>query len=215
MAPSDAPTLPSRPRSSLRTRNRDEAVESVERLYGPHTLELKSRGALDMRLAGLDVGTLNLSSIEYGCPATAHTPLPHDHWVFSTCLRGEIMVGPRRAAAGYSGVRRPEETCDVPMSADLRLLNLKVACADLDDAWRTLFGERPDGPIHFLELVPDGSAQTELLRRLMRRLDETPSYPSAHAALLERRLQEATLLELLMAWPHSHARYLRRADASR
>jgi len=215
MAPSDAALLPSRPRALFHTRSRDEAVESVERLYGPHTLELKSRGVLDMRLAGLDVGQLNLSSIEYGCPATAHTPTPHDHWVFSTCLRGEIMVGPHRAAAGYSGVRPPEETCDVPMSADLQLLNMKVACADLDDAWRTLLGERPDRPISFLVLVPDGSAQTELLRRLMRRLDETPSYPSPHAALLERRLQEATLLELLMAWPHSHSRYLHRADASR
>src|SRR5262245_62692009 len=117
MAPSDAPTLPSRPRSSLRTRNRDEAVESVERLYGPHTLELKSRGVLDMRLSGLDIGTLNLSSIEYGCPATAYTPLPHDHWVFSTCLRGEIMVGLQRARARYSGVRAPGETRGVPVSA--------------------------------------------------------------------------------------------------
>ena len=101
-APSDALLLSARPRALFRTRSRDEAVESVERLYGPHTLELKSRGALDMRLSGLDVGTLNLSSIEYGCPATAHTPLPHDHWVFSTCLRGEIMVGPHCARAGYS-----------------------------------------------------------------------------------------------------------------
>lgn len=214
MAPLDALPLPLRPRASFRTRNRDEAVESVERLYGPHTLELKSRGVLDMRLSGLDIGSLNLSSIEYGCPATARVPLPHDHWVFSTCRRGEIMVGPRRATAGYSGVRRPDETSDVPMSADLQLLNLKVACVDLDDAWRTLLGERPDRPITFVELVPEGSAQTALLRRLMRRLDETPSYPSAHAALLERRLQEATLLELLMAWPHSHSRYLQHADAS-
>jgi AraC-like DNA-binding protein len=215
MTQSDAPPLPKRPRALFHTRSRDKAVESVERLYGPHTLELKSRGALDMRLAGLDVGNLNLSSIEYGCVATAHTPLPHDHWVFSTCLRGEIMVGPQRAQAGYSGVRPPEETCDVPMSADLQLMNLKVSCADLDDAWCTLLGERPDEPISFLILAPDGSAQTELLRRLMRRLEETPSYPTAYAALLERRLQEATLLELLMAWPHSHSRYLQRADATR
>ena len=215
MAPSAASLLPARPRASFRTRNRDEAVESVERLYGPHTLELKSRGVLDMRLSGLDVGSLNLSSIEYGCPATAHTPLPHDHWVFSTCLRGEIMVGPSCASAGYSGVRPPEETCDVPMSADLQLLNLKVARADLDDAWCLLLGERADRPISFLGLVPEGSAQTALLRRLMRRLDETPSYPSAHGALLERRLLEATLLELLMAWPHSHSRYLQRADVAR
>jgi hypothetical protein len=89
MAATDAPLLPARARALFRTRSRDEAVESVERLYGPHTLELKSRGVLDMRLSGLDVGTLNLSSIEYGCPATAHAPLPHDHWV-----RGDL---PQRA----------------------------------------------------------------------------------------------------------------------
>jgi len=208
--------LPRRARADFRTQRRDEAVESIERLYGPHTLELKLRGALHMHLAGLDVGQLNLSSIEYGCPAVAHTPLPHaGHWIFSVAARGEIVVGGHIAQAGDAGVRTPQETEDVPMSGDLRLLNLKVPCAALDDAWRALMGEMPDEPLRFQRLAPDGSAPALLMARLLRRLDDTPAYPAPYAAMLERRLQEATLLELLLGWPHSHARHLQQPAAPR
>src|SRR4029453_1890337 len=54
-----------------------------------------------------------------------------------------------------------------------------------------------------------------LMARLLRRLDETPAYPAPYAAMLERRLQEATLLELLLGWPHSHTRYLQRPETPR
>jgi AraC-like DNA-binding protein len=204
-----------RARADFRTRRRDEAVESVERLYGPHTLELKSRGALDMRLAGFDIGALNVSSIEYGCPAVAHTPLPAGHWVFSVAARGEILVHGRIARAGDAGVRTPQETDDVPMSGDLRLVNLKVPCAALDEAWRSMMGGLPDEPLRFLQLAPGGSGPALLLARLVQRLDDAPAYPAPYAAMIERRLQEATLLELLLAWPHSHSAWLERPMATR
>src|SRR5690348_8456410 len=122
--PQGLDTLPRRARADFRTQRRDDAVESIERLYGPHTLELKSRGPLHMHLTGVDVGQLNLSSIEYGCPAVAHTPQPHaTHWIFSVATRGAILVGGHAARAGYAGVRTPQEMDDVPMSGDLRLLN--------------------------------------------------------------------------------------------
>ena len=214
--PQGLDALPRRARADFRTQRRDQAVESIERLYGPHTLELKARGPLHMHLTGVDVGQLNLSSIEYGCPAVAHTPLPHaGHWIFSMATRGAILVGGHTARAGYAGVRTPQETEDVPMSGDLRLLNLKVPCATLDDAWRALMGELPGEPLRFQQLAPEGSGPALLMARLLRRLDETPAYPAPYAAMLERRLQEATLLELLLGWPHSHARYLQQPDAPR
>src|SRR5437868_3039377 len=80
-------------RAQFRTRSADEAIESVERLYGPHSLALRTRRELDMQLAGFDVGRLTVNSIEYGVGATARTELPHDYWVFSYCARGEIVVG--------------------------------------------------------------------------------------------------------------------------
>src|SRR5262249_51533827 len=49
--PQSVDALPRRARADFRTQRRDQAVESIERLYGPHTLELKSRGPLHMHLA--------------------------------------------------------------------------------------------------------------------------------------------------------------------
>jgi AraC-like DNA-binding protein len=190
-------------RSHFRTEQPDEAVEVVERLYGPHSLALRAQGRLDMRLAGFDVGRLNVSSIEYGRAAMARTGLPHTYWVFSVAARGEIVIGKETARAGNAGVRPPEAVGELPMSADLRLLNLKVEDEDLADAARTLFGEVGREPLRFSELVPAGSAPALQLADLMQRLNQLPVCESPYAPLLERRWQEAALLELLMAWPHS------------
>jgi AraC-like DNA-binding protein len=193
----------------FQTTRPDEAIESVEKLYGPHSLALRTRQGLDMRLAGFDIGRLTVSRIEYGCVATARTEEPHDYWVFSCVARGEIVVGKELARAGNAGVRAPETMGEVPMSADLQLCNLKVPHADLLEASRTLFGEVPAEPLRFPELVVPGSAPAVHLANLMQRLNELPTcMPSPAAALVERRWQEAALLELLMAWPHSWQRLL-------
>jgi len=205
-APTAAPAQRWRPQ--FQTSHADEAVETVERIYGPHSLALRTRSGLDMRLAGFDVNRLTVSSIEYGCVATARTEEPHDYWVFSCAARGEIVVGKDIARAGNAGVRPPEAAGDVPMSADLRLLNLKVPHADLMDAARTLFGELPSVPLRFPELVAPGSAPALHLQGLLERLNQLPVCHGPQAALIERRWQEAALLELFMAWPHTWSRYL-------
>lgn len=201
-------------RTQFQTSIADEAVESVERLYGPHSLALRTREGLDMRLAGFDVGRLNVTGIEYGCIATARTEEPHDYWVFSYAARGEIVVGKDIARAGNAGVRDPWAAGDLPMSADLRLMNIKVTHADLMDAARTLFGELPSEPLRFPEMVAPGSAPALHLQDLIQRLNQLPVCPAPQAALIERRWQEAALFELLLAWPHTWSRLLG-ADAPR
>ncbi|WP_158290230.1 AraC family transcriptional regulator [Ramlibacter sp. WS9] len=195
-------------RSQFHTSCADEAVETVERLYGPHSLALRTRTGLDMRLAGFDVGRLTVSSIEYGCVATARTEEPHDYWVFSYAARGEIVLGKDIVRAGTAGVRTPDAAGDLPMSADLRLMNLKVTQADLMGAARTLFGELPAAPLGFMELAAPGSAPALHLQGLMQRLNQLPVCPGPQAALIERRWQEAALLELFLLWPHTWSRYL-------
>lgn len=206
LVPPAAPALRWRPQ--FQTSDANKAVETVEGLYGPHSLALRTRSGLDMRLAGFEIGRLTVSGIEYGCQATARTEEPHDYWVFSYAARGEIVVGGELARAGNAGVRQPEAAGDVPMSADLRLMNLKVGHTDLMDAARTLLGELPTTPLVFPELVAPGSAPSLHLQGLMQRLNELPVCPGPQAALIERRWQEAALLELLMAWPHTWSRHL-------
>jgi AraC-like DNA-binding protein len=208
IAPDPTEAAARRWRPQFQTSRADEAVETVERLYGPHSLALRTRGGLDMRLAGFDVGRLTVSSIEYGCAATARTEEPHDYWVFSYAASGEIVIGGEVARAGNAGVREPDAAGELPMSGDLRLVNLKVAHADLMDAARALFGELPSAPLRFPELVAPGSAPSLHLQGLIDRLNQLPVCAGPHAALIERRWQEAALLELLMVWPHTWSRHL-------
>lgn len=154
------------------------------------------------------VGRLAVSGIEYGCEATAHAEEPRDYWVFSCAVRGEIHVGKQAMRAGNAGMRDPWADGDLPMSADMRLVNLKVMHTDLMDAARTLFGELPAAPLRFAEVVNVGSAPALHLQGLMHRLNHLPLCPHPQAALIERRWQESTLLELLVAWPHTWARHL-------
>ncbi|HSV54271.1 MAG TPA: AraC family transcriptional regulator [Burkholderiaceae bacterium] len=206
------PTTPTaavpRWRQQFQTSRPDEAVETVERLYGPHSLALRTQRGLDLRLAGFTVGRLTVSGIEYGCGATARTEEPRDYWVFSSAARGEILVGKQLMQAGNAGVRDPWVAGDLPMSADMRLVNLKVTHTDLMDAARTLLGELPTAPLRFAEILPHGSAPAVHLQELVQRLNHLPPCPQPQAALIERRWQEAALLELLVAWPHTWSRHL-------
>jgi transcriptional regulator GlxA family with amidase domain len=70
--------------------------------------------------------------------------------------------------------------------------------------------------LRFPELVTPGSGPALHLVHLMQRLNELPVCDAAaFAPLIERRWQEAALLELLMAWPHSHSRMLGTDGAAR
>jgi AraC-like DNA-binding protein len=202
-------------RTQFRTSIADEAVESVERLYGPHSLALRTRGGLAMQLAGFDVGRLNVTGIEYGCTATARTEEPHDYWVFSYAARGEIVIGKDIATAGNAGVRDPWAAGELPMSADLRLMNIKVTHTDLMDAACTLLGELPAAPLRFPELVAPDSAPAAHLQELIQRLNQLPVCAAPQGALIERRWQEAAILELLTVWPHSWSRHLAAPAARR
>jgi AraC-like DNA-binding protein len=190
------------------TRSADEAVSAVEQLYGPHELALSSGRGLNLQFTGFGIGRLSVSGIAYGCPALGRPVRPNEYWMFSYIVRGEARTGGQKVDAGTACVRAPGTLTDIPMSADLRLVNLKVEAADLLAARATLLGHEPDEPLRFHERMAAGSPPAVRLASLLQRLHQLPSCAPPFGALLERRWQEATLVELLLALPHSSARLL-------
>jgi AraC-like DNA-binding protein len=197
------------------TRSVDDAVSAVEQSYGPHELALKTVHGLDMRFAGFDVGRLWVSHIEYGCPAVARPQRPNEYWMFSYIVRGESRVGGEPVNAGTVCVRAPGTMTDVPMSADLRLVNLKVDAAELRAAQTTLLGGHSGETQRFEERVAAGTTPALQFVNLLQRLHGLPPSPPQFAALLERRWQEAALFELLLTLPGSLAQRPERIPASR
>lgn len=187
----------------FRTRSVDEAVSAVERLYGPHELVLYPKRALNLQFSGLDVGRLSVSRIQYGCPAIGRPERPNEYWMFSCIVRGEARTAGQTVGTAMASVRAPRTIADISMSADLQLMNLKVEQTDLLEARATLLGYESDDPIGFFDCMPAGSPHAVQLASLLQRLQNLPPCPAPFRALLERRWQEATLLELLLTLPLS------------
>jgi AraC-like DNA-binding protein len=197
------------------TRSVDEAVSAVERLYGPHELVLYPRRVLNLQFGGFDVGRLSVSHIAYGCPALARPERPNEYWMFSYIVRGEARAAGQTVGTAMASVRAPGTMTDIPMSAELQLMNLKVEQADLLEARATLLGYESDDPIGFIDCMPAGSPPAVRMTSLLQRLQNLPPCPAPFRPLLERRWQEATLLELLLTLPLSSPLHLDRNAAQR
>ena len=123
--------------------------------------------------------------------------------MFSYIVRGEAQAAGQTVGTAMASVRAPGTMTDIPMSAELQLMNLKIEQADLLEARATLLGYESDDPIGFLDCMPAGSPAAVRLASLFQRLQNLPLCPAPFRALLERRWQEATLLELLLTLPQT------------
>ncbi|MES2247732.1 MAG: AraC family transcriptional regulator [Pseudomonadota bacterium] len=201
---------PGRWRAAFRTHDPDAARQHVAQLYGAHALELRPRAEIDLRLSGFDLGGLNVSRIQYGCPAVARNITQRDFWAFALLVQGRSAVGHQPAHVGDASALDPDDLRRIPMSSDMRLVNLRVTMADMDEACRVLLGSDRPQRLRFDAYVPGGSPAAQWLAGLAPRLAAVPAVAHPMRAVLERRWQEAALLELLMVWPHAQSQQLAR-----
>lgn len=196
--------------SLFETHEPEQAQAYLERVYGPHALQLDGSGAMNMRLRGFEFAQLHLGEVRYGLPAVASMSQAHRHWVFSYLRRGVVATDVQRRpyGAGEAGVMAPDSVQQLRMSADMEMLNLRVAETDMLAACRSLLGSDLAHGLRFDERVPAGSQPTAALLRVMAHLAATPAYPQAAVRRLEQSLRDAALFEVLLAWPNNHAHAL-------
>lgn len=196
--------------SLFRTQVPERAADFVGRLYSPHALRVGRVDGFDMQLGGFEFGHFHVGAITYGSPVVAQVAPHHAHWVFSWLRQGHVTRGRhgRSFSAGDASVLAPGETHELHMSADMQLINLRIAQADLLQACHALVGVEPGQRLGFADHLHAGSSAADALQRLTSLLALTPHYPQAAAARLERSLQEAVMFELLLAWPSAVSAYL-------
>ena len=193
--------------SLFQTTEPEHAASYVANLYGPHALQLTSSAALDMRMRGFEFARLHLGEIRYGSPAIASVSEAFPCWVFAYLRRGVVRrhgdgepFGP-----GEGGVTAPDMRQRLHMSADMELLNLRVAEHDMKSACRALLGSELTHELRFEGRAPAGGPQVGALLRVMSHLAATPAYAHRAAGRFESSLRDAALYELLLAWPNSYA----------
>jgi AraC-like DNA-binding protein len=196
--------------SLFRTQVPERAADFVGRLYSPHALRVGRVDGFDMQLGGFEFGHFHVGAISYGSPVIAQLAPQQAHWVFSRLQRGTATRGRhgRTFGAGDASVLAPGETHEIHLSADMQLINLRIAHEDMIKACHALSGVEPGESLGFDDHLPAGSAATEVLHRITLLLANTPQYPQAAAACFERSLQEAVMFELLLAWPSAVSGYL-------
>ncbi|MFT7772181.1 AraC family transcriptional regulator [Roseateles sp.] len=196
--------------SLFETRNPDRAKAYLSDVYGPHALLLAGERALDMRLRGGEIAQLHLGELRYGTQARVASGRAPGYWVFSYVQHGEVRRTYERLnfAAGDAGVTAPGDVQSLEMSADMELVNLRVAHADMVDACRSLLGSDLTQALRFEPRSAAGAPAAAALLRVLSHLAATPPYPHVAAARLERSLRDAALYELLLAWPNSCTRCL-------
>jgi len=194
----------------FRTRVPQRAAEFVGQLYAPHTLRVGRPEGFDMQLGGFEFGDFHVGAITYGSPVVAQVAPHHAHWVFSWLRQGNVTRGRhgRSFGAGDASVLAPGETHELHMSADMQLINLRIAHADMLQACHALVGVEPGQRLGFDDHLRAGSSAADALQRITSLLALTPHYPHAAAVRLERSLQEAAMFELLLAWPSAMSAYL-------
>lgn len=221
-----SPTLPLREIASaldqtryvslFETREPDEAQRFMSHVYGPHALRLGSGGVMDMRLRGFEFAQLHLGEVRYGLPAVAAMSQAHRLWVFSYlrrgCVASDAQAEPYRP--GEAAVMQPDSVERLEMSADVEMLNLRVAEGDMQAACRALLGSDLAHALRFDDRVPARSPQASALLRVMAHLAATPAYPQAAVFRLEQTLRDAALYELLLAWPNSYVHHLQQPAAA-
>jgi AraC-like DNA-binding protein len=182
----------------------DRAAAFCAGVYGPNSLQLQSGGGLAMTIKGFDFANLHLGAVRHGAPTLTQVYDQHPHWVFSYLRRGQVERNGVRFMAGDAGMTMPGDTYELRMSADAEVVNLRVAPQDLSATSQALMGTAFVGAPQFSRHAPAGGAASSALLRVMSHLAGTPAYPQQAARHLERSLQDAALIELLLAWPNSH-----------
>ena len=182
----------------------DEVHTYLGALYGPHAMRTQAK-VLDTRVCSGSVARLQLGDLRYGASVEIRMPQAHGHWVFSLLRAGHAR---RQGLAegfgvGDAGVMRPDDVLTLSLSEDVELLNLCVRDEDLHRAFGALMGPQATSPMHLVPRAPQGSLPATALTRVWGHLRSMPAYAGPGRSVLEERLQEATLFELLLAWPGS------------
>lgn len=198
----------SRYQTWLETPHVHEASTFMENrlMYNRHSLELQETGKARVRLRGFTLGRLAFCSVRYGAPAICWVKSASASWVFSDLLKGRSSLGtdPVYESGKVAVAYGPENTQEIRMDSNAEILNLRIDEADMRDACRSLLGSDLAYPLVFAPVTLGSSRHLETLRQATARSSTTPRYDHPANERLEAALQEATLFELLLAWPNSY-----------
>lgn len=207
-APAIGPTRSVTDRIAVRTRDMDEFVALVNRLFGPHRLRLGA-GGLAGSVLGHRCGQLIVGQLNYGTEAHALVDEARDGWVMTHPVGADGTWDRQRFQPDELLMYAPDWCGHIDMHGSTWMRNVYMPQATLREHLSDLLGSAPDDDVRFAQRLPLHAPQAARLRQLAAVLHDMPESAQAQPAV-QRAWQAGFCLELLTLWPHNHHQTLQR-----
>lgn len=204
------PSLPLQDYAVIKTRDVDEARESIARYFWRHRLDLKGKSAgFDARLHHAPLDNVSLNFVGYGADLSVDAGQPPDCYMAKLVLSGRLTArrGSRRLEAGPGDaiLTGPCQYLDLRFSPGTDLLVLKTPRALLDGEDEATPTSRAGAGRRFVDEAIATQGPLSSFRRALSFLrDELDAESSLLDSALARSDYEEFLVNLLSyAWPRA------------
>lgn len=189
-------------RTVLKTRVADRAIELLQSVYTPHALSLPRDRSVQFSYCDFELGPLHCGAVEYGCDVSFATTAPTDYLNLSMLCRGHAETAGRVFSPGDAAAINIGDQPAMRLSADSRIVNLKIPASDLHRTWKMLYGHSWEGTTPRFETWIEGhSPESRWLRSAIACLAQVPQTGHSFDAALASKVTEGLLMQLVLTWP--------------
>lgn len=192
-------------RTVLETRVADRAIELLQSVYTPHALSLPRDRSVQFSYCDFELGSLHCGAVEYGCDVSFSTTAPTDYLNLSMLFRGRAETADRAFSPGDAAAINIGDQPAMRLSADSRIVNLKIPATDLLRVCKMLYGQSWEGTTPRFETWIDAhSPESRWLRSAIAFMAHVPDTGHSFDATLASRVTEELLMQFVLTWPCSN-----------
>lgn len=195
-------------RTVLETQTADRAMELLQSVYTPHALNIPRDKRVRFSYREFELGALHCGSVEYGCDVSFATTVPTDYLNLSMLCRGYAKTDDRVFSAGDAAAINIGDQPAMRLSADSRIVNLKIPASDLMKTCKMLYGHSWDGDTpRFKTWMDAQSPESRWLQSAVACLAQVPHTGHSSDVDLASRVSEGLLMQLVLTWPTDNHPY--------
>ncbi|WP_081079374.1 AraC family transcriptional regulator [Burkholderia cepacia] len=203
-------------RCMFETNDLDEAIEIGRKILNPHQLVVMGNNAdgSRARMDCLALDSMLLLQLRYRVPLIVKPDPLFEFYLLTVPLRGEacfFVNGKTFFANRYKGIiLSPSQDFHFKASEDYDQIMIRVDRNAVEMGWGAIVGTPFDGEIEFDPIIEIGGATWRSIEPIFDFIARSARMENKelHLRLLDKRLEEMLIMNLLLQQPHSQASFL-------